>query len=126
MMAKGELRKRQQHVIVEDERTPAVQRCGFTPSVGRVTCDRYEVDRVEVDGNVDIKKFYLFRAQFDVQLFSNLSFVENNGRGGGGLWGVQASESVSRASGAGLPHLFASPGQIGSVRHVGAFEIRPR
>jgi hypothetical protein len=82
MMAKVELRKRQQHVIVEDERTPAVQRCGFTPSAGRVTCDRYEVDRVEVDRNVNIKKFYLFRAQFDVQLFSNLSFVENNGRGG--------------------------------------------
>ena len=76
------LQRRQQHAIIEDETEPSVQRCSFTPSVGRVTCDRYEVDRVEIDRNVSLKKFYLFRAQFDIQLFSDLSFIENNGRGG--------------------------------------------
>ncbi len=29
-----------------------------------------------------IKKFYVFRSQFDVQVYPDLSFIENNGRGG--------------------------------------------
>ncbi|WP_281970147.1 MULTISPECIES: hypothetical protein [unclassified Polynucleobacter] len=48
----------------------------------KVTCDRYSVDRVEVDKFVGIKKFYFFKGQFDVQLFPDMNFVENNGRGG--------------------------------------------
>ena len=46
-----------------------------------VTCDRYEVDKIMFDANAKIKKFYLFGSQADVQIFSDLSFVENNGRG---------------------------------------------
>ena len=76
------LHNRQQHAIIEDERSPAVRRCSFALSAGRVTCDRYAVDLVEVDRNVNIKKFYVLRSQFDIQLFGDLSFIENNGRGG--------------------------------------------
>lgn len=77
-----ELKKRQASLVIEDEKAPFVERCSFSPSDKKVACDRYPIDRVEVDRNVDIKKFYLFRSQFDVQLFSNLSVVENNGRSG--------------------------------------------
>ena len=59
-----------------------LSRCSFSTSANKVTCDRYKVDKVVFDENVKLKKYYVFRSQFDVQLFSNLSFVENNGRGG--------------------------------------------
>lgn len=58
-----------------------VSRCSFSPSANKVTCDRYQVDKVVFDENAKIKKYYVFRSQFDVQLFSDLSFIENNGRG---------------------------------------------
>jgi hypothetical protein len=68
-------------VRVEDTREGAfVSRCGNDFN-GAFTCDRYEVDRVHFDANVRIKKFYVFRSHFDVQIFPNLTFVENNGRG---------------------------------------------
>jgi|SRR6476469_4649550 len=59
-----------------------VSRCSFTPSSSKVTCDRYQVEKVVFDENVKIKKYYVFRSQCDVQLFPDLSFLENNGRGG--------------------------------------------
>jgi len=49
--------------------------------VQKITCDRYQMDTVVLDEQVKIKKYYLFQSQFDVQLFANLSFIENNGRG---------------------------------------------
>ncbi|MCW9017086.1 MAG: hypothetical protein OQJ89_08990, partial [Kangiellaceae bacterium] len=67
--------------ISENKDGAYLYRCSFSSSVNNVTCDRYSVDKVEFDEHVKIKKFYVFRNQFDVQLFSNLSFVENNGRG---------------------------------------------
>ncbi len=59
-----------------------VSRCSFTPSAGKVTCDRLKMDRVLIDPKVKIKKFYMFSAQFDLQLYPDLTYVENNGRGG--------------------------------------------
>ena len=59
-----------------------LQPCSFSPSVHEVTCDRYEVDKIVFDEKVNIRKYYAFRSQFDVQVFSDLHFVENNGRGG--------------------------------------------
>jgi hypothetical protein len=59
-----------------------ISRYSFCSSVQNVTCDRYMVDRVEFNKYVKIKKFYVFRSQLDFQLFPDLSFVENNGRGG--------------------------------------------
>ena len=40
------------------------------------------VDKVATGKYVKIKKFDVFESQFDVQLFLNMEFVENNGRGG--------------------------------------------
>jgi hypothetical protein len=68
--------------IEEKGNTAFILRCSFAPSAERVTCDRYQVDKGVFDENVKIKKYYVFRSQFDVQLFSNLLFIENNGRGG--------------------------------------------
>ena len=68
---------------IEDHGTSAfVSRCSYTNSVGQVTCDRYKADRIEYDENVNIKKYYIFRSQYNIQLFKDLSFIEDNGRGG--------------------------------------------
>ena len=69
-------------VRIKDEPKPELERCSYSPSQNKLTCDKYSVDRVEVDKFVGIKKFYFFKGQFDVQLFPDMNFVENNGRGG--------------------------------------------
>ena len=58
-----------------------LSRCSFQSSAGKVTCDDYPADYIYSDPVVGHKKYYYFRGQFDVQIFSNLFFVENNGRG---------------------------------------------
>lgn len=58
-----------------------LSRCSVSPSSGAETCDDYSVDRVDHEENVGITKFYVTDSHFDVQVFSDLSFVENNGRG---------------------------------------------
>jgi hypothetical protein len=75
--------KQYRYVVKIDDRgeTAILSRCSFSPSQKKVTCDSYEVDKIDFDENVKIKKFYVFRSHFDVQLFSNLRFIENNGRG---------------------------------------------
>lgn len=69
-------------VRIHDSDKPQVDRCSVKPSEGKLSCDSYDIDRVEVDKYVGYKKFYLFKSQFDVQLFPDMKFVENNGRGG--------------------------------------------
>ena len=79
----AELAQGQYSVLVEEKGGVAhLSRCSFVSSANKVTCDRYDVDKIVFDENVKIKKYYVFRSQFDVQIFSNLSFIENNGRGG--------------------------------------------
>lgn len=58
-----------------------VERCSFSASQNRVTCDPYVVDQIAYDPTAGITKYYLFRSHFDLQVFSSLAFVENNGRG---------------------------------------------
>ena len=78
-----QLEKRQFSVKIEEGGDGAVlSRCSFALSANKVTCDRYQVEKIVFDENVKIKKYYVFRSQFDVQLFPDLSFLENNGRGG--------------------------------------------
>jgi hypothetical protein len=77
-----ELKKWKFSVKIHDTPKPELERCSFTPSEKKITCDRFSVDRVEVDKFVGIKKFYYFSGQFDVQLYPDMKFVENNGRGG--------------------------------------------
>jgi len=67
--------------IKYDGKSAQLRRCSFAPSVGHVTCDEYEVDRVVSDPDIGVRKFYHFSSQFDVQLFQDGQFVENNGRG---------------------------------------------
>jgi hypothetical protein len=77
---RAQIKKFKYSVLIEDYDTSAfLSRCSGD---AKVSCDRYEVDKIAYDEYVKIKKYYVFRSQFDVQLFPNLSFVENNGRGG--------------------------------------------
>lgn len=75
------------NLVTETKEGTFVSRCSFSPSQGRVTCDRYKADRVEVsslirnDTVTHIKKFYFFQSQFNLQLFPDLTFIEDNGRG---------------------------------------------
>jgi hypothetical protein len=59
-----------------------VQRCSRTSQSDVVSCDTYNVDRTEVSSPVGGQKFYVFRSQYDLQIFTDGTFVENNGRGG--------------------------------------------
>lgn len=69
-------------VLIEESGAKTfASRCSVSSVQSKVTCDRYEVDRTEFDEHIKAKKYYVFRSQFDVQVFANLSFVENNGRG---------------------------------------------
>jgi hypothetical protein len=79
---KEQLEKGQFSVLIEEDGSAAfLSRCSYSSIEKAKTCDRYKVDRVERDSHVNIKKYYHFSSQFDVQLYSDLSFVENNGRG---------------------------------------------
>lgn len=82
IVSDSELKKWKFSVKIHDTPKPELERCSFTPSEKKITCDRFSVDRVEVDKFVGIKKFYYFTGQFDVQLYPDMKFVENNGRGG--------------------------------------------
>jgi hypothetical protein len=86
-----EIAKEKPSVIIEDEAAAvAVSRCSYSKLAAKVTCDRYVIDKVEKylfpapleNGQPRVlKKYYLFSAQYDLQVFPDLSFVENNGRG---------------------------------------------
>ena len=82
IVSESELKKWMFSIKIYDTTKPELERCSFSLSQNKVTCDKYQVDRVEVDKWVGIKKFYFFKGQFDVQLFPDMSFIENNGRGG--------------------------------------------
>jgi hypothetical protein len=67
--------------IDERQSVSFISRCSVSLTSGELSCDKHQVDRVEYDEIAKIKKYYVFKSQFDVQLFPNLTFVENNGRG---------------------------------------------
>ena len=88
-------------MTLEDSQEKAfITRCSFEPSKGKETCDKLEVDKIVqskvyravtpsenpdepgVFKYVYIKKYYYFYGQFDFQVFPDLGFIENNGRGG--------------------------------------------
>lgn len=79
--SENELKKWQFSVKIHDSTKPELERCSLVTSHNRITCDKYIVDKVEFDKFVGIKKFYYFKGQFDVQLYPDMSFIENNGRG---------------------------------------------
>ena len=66
-----------------------ISRCSFSSSEGEETCDRYEVDHIERSPitnaetleKIFIVKYYYYSGQLDFQIFPDLKFIENNGRG---------------------------------------------
>ena len=69
-------------IVYESDGLARLSRCSISPSAGGIeTCDEYAVDRIIVDGHGGISKYYYFKGQLDVQIWSNGNFVENNGRG---------------------------------------------
>ena len=67
--------------IVDSGDNAKISRCSFSSSAGSVICDDYLADYIHSDPSTGIKKYYYFRGHFDVQIFTDLSFIENNGRG---------------------------------------------
>ncbi len=80
-VSESDLEKWKYSVKIHDTNKPELERCSFVSSKNTVTCDKYSVDKVEIDKYVGIKKFYYFTGQFDVQLYPDMRFVENNVRG---------------------------------------------
>jgi hypothetical protein len=72
------VKKHKPFTRIVDEQT--IQRCSISYMQKSLSCDTYNVDKVESDKN--IKKFYVFNSQYDIQIFADLSFIDNNGRGG--------------------------------------------
>ena len=68
--------------IEEPDGGASISRCSIGAGTNDVMCDQYKADKVVFDKNARITKYYVFPAQFDVQIFSDMSFIENNGRGG--------------------------------------------
>jgi hypothetical protein len=83
IQSKEEVEKSKFKIIIKEGSKVTLDRCSFAPSQNAVTCDTLEPDRVEFTNTqfVKIKKFYVTKSQYDFQIFENLVFVENNGRG---------------------------------------------
>ena len=68
--------------VIELSGSLKIQRCSIPYTQETHTCDTYDVDKFEKDTNVQIQKYYVFKSQYDIQIFSDLSYIDNNGRGG--------------------------------------------
>lgn len=67
--------------LIENDDKTVVSRCSFSTIDNKVTCDDYNVDRIQFDKRSKVKKYYVFESQFDFQIFNNMKSIENNGRG---------------------------------------------
>jgi hypothetical protein len=83
IQTKQEVEKSNFNIKVQEAKDTTVKRCSFALSQNAVTCDTYSADRIEFTNTqfVKIKKFYVTNSQYDIQIFEDLSFIENNGRG---------------------------------------------
>ena len=70
------------YTLVHDEVEGRIERCSRSFTENRHVCETYKVDRLESDSNALVKKYYVFKAQYDIQIFRELSYIDNNGRGG--------------------------------------------
>ena len=82
--SKDYLDKAKFSVVIDDSHDGNVylSRCSYVDGAGKITCDKYRADKTALDSHVKIKKYYHFSSQSDYQVFPNLTFIENNGRGG--------------------------------------------
>lgn len=76
------IKEQSSNILEELSEGTFISRCSFVSSKQKVTCDKYKMDKKVVDDFVGVKKYYHFNSQFDFQLFEDLQFIENNGRGG--------------------------------------------
>jgi hypothetical protein len=67
--------------IVELNDTVILQRCSFSSAADQVTCDSYPAEHVSVSPGFAVTKYYSLFHQFDVQVWPDGQFIENNGRG---------------------------------------------
>jgi hypothetical protein len=75
--------------VLDSGKSAVLKRCGYSSQSKEVTCDPYKVDYVtssplwsfKAEEYLQIKKYYVFSGQFDVQIYPDMSFIENNGRG---------------------------------------------
>jgi hypothetical protein len=58
-----------------------VTRCARAPGEREAKCERVEIDWVAVHAAAGSRKYYRFETHYDLQLFFDRSFVENDGRG---------------------------------------------
>ena len=61
-----------------------MSRCSVPPYATQSTCDVYHIDHTERSQTSlsTIIKYYYLNGQYDVQVFGDGKFIENNGRGG--------------------------------------------
>lgn len=59
-----------------------ISRCGYSDIDKKISCNKYPADKIERDNNVNLIKVYIFKSQYNFQLFPDLTSVEDNGRGG--------------------------------------------
>ena len=69
----------------------SISACDITAAEGK-TCDTYEVDKIAYDDATKLKKYYNFYAQVDLQVWPDLSYVLNDGRGGVSYGSCKVSE----------------------------------
>jgi len=81
----SEIKTKQLSYRVAESPTQAyVSRCSFSPPRKQVVCTQHKIDKVvtwKKSESEILKKYYAFSFQFDFQLYPDLSFVGNNGRG---------------------------------------------
>jgi len=67
--------------VEESLQGAVVTRCARDPAWKRVDCQRIEIDWVDVNAGAGSRKYYRFAEHYDLQIFFDRSFVENDGRG---------------------------------------------
>ena len=77
-----EIRSAELQIIVRDSgKKASLGRCSFSSSEGRVACKFSNVDKIVRDDQTGMSKFSSYRAKFDVELYSDGSFLERDGQG---------------------------------------------
>ena len=67
--------------VEEAAQGTVVTRCARDPAWKRMECQRIEIDWVDANAGDGSRKYYRFAIHYDLQIFFDRSFVENDGRG---------------------------------------------
>lgn len=67
--------------IQEDDKYTIISRCSFFEMYKRNACYSYIVDTIVVNDKRKMRKYYIYKTQYDIQIFNDKRFVENNGMG---------------------------------------------